>query len=56
MKNKLQTRNLFKRFRLRKMDLNRTIKRGEFAVIVDKLLDPFSSFNINFRGFIIEKD
>ncbi|HIF84022.1 MAG TPA: FAD-dependent oxidoreductase [Flavobacteriaceae bacterium] len=41
---------------LEKMDLNRTIKRGEFAVIVDKLLDPFSSFNINFRGFIIEKD
>ncbi len=29
---------------LEKMDLNRTIKRGEFAVIVDKLLDPFSSF------------
>jgi hypothetical protein len=41
---------------LEKMDLNRIIKRGEFAVIVDKLLDPFSSFNINFRGFIIEKD
>jgi hypothetical protein len=41
---------------LEKMDLNRIIKRGEIAVIVDKLLDPFSSFNINFRGFIIEKD
>ena len=34
-------------------DLNRVIKRGEFSVIIDKLLDPFSSFDIDFNGGII---
>ena len=36
-----------------KNDLNRVIKRGEFSVIIDKLLDPFSTFDIDFNGEII---
>ena len=38
---------------LDKNDLNRVIKRGEFSVIIDKLLDPFSNFDIDFNGEII---
>ena len=41
---------------LDKNDLNKTIKRGEFSVVIDKLLDPFSSFNIDFDGEIINND
>ena len=46
----------WKELSLEKKDLNRAIKRGEFSVIIDKLLDPFSTFNIDYSGEIITND
>jgi len=30
--------------------------RGEFAVMMDSFLDPFSSFDIDFNGKLINDD
>tara|TARA_B100001996_G_scaffold106413_1_gene80178 strand:- start:13486 stop:15336 length:1851 start_codon:yes stop_codon:yes gene_type:complete len=46
----------WKDFGLKEYDLNRIIKRGEFAVLIDKYLNPFSIFEVNFKGQIIKND
>ena len=46
----------WKDFGLKEYDLNRIIKRGEFAILIDKYLNPFSMFEVNFKGQIIKND
>ena len=43
-------------FGLKEYDSNRIIKRGEFAILIDKYLNPFSMFEVNFKGQIIKND
>ena len=37
-------------------DLKRNILRGEYAVMLDSFLDPFSSYDIDFNGKLINDD
>ncbi|MED5354550.1 MAG: FAD-dependent oxidoreductase [Bacteroidota bacterium] len=48
--------NKWNDFGLKEYDLNRIIKRGEFAILIDKILNPFSMFEVNFKGQIIKND
>ena len=44
---------LWKRHSLSDFSLERTITRGEFSVLVDKIIDPFSNVNVDYYGNII---
>ena len=35
------------------LNLNRNIKRGEFAVLIDQILDPFNNYHIDIKGELI---
>ena len=41
---------------LKDFNLKRIIKRGEFAILIDRYLNPFSKFKVNFKGEIIKYD
>ena len=56
---KLRFKDLEKKWNdlgLKEYNLNRIIKRGEFAILIDKYLNPFSMFEVNFKGQIIKND
>ncbi|MDB9976717.1 hypothetical protein OAD59_02640, partial [Flavobacteriaceae bacterium] len=38
---------------LSNFSLERTISRGEFSVLVDKMIDPFSNVNVDYYGNLI---
>ena len=44
---------VWKSYSLSNFSLERTITRGEFSVLVDKIIDPFSNVNVDYYGNII---
>ena len=44
---------VWKSYSLSNFSLERTISRGEFSVLVDKMIDPFSNVNIDYYGNLI---
>lgn len=44
---------LWKTFELQKLDLKRNILRGEMAILIDQLLDPFNRKQIDIKGHYI---
>lgn len=49
-------KNNLKEYGFEPFDMNRTIKRGEMALLLDKALDPFSTIEIDIHGSFMNKN
>lgn len=51
-----KAKNIFNEYKLENFNTQRDIKRGEFAVIVDKILDPFNKKAVDIYGHYETED
>ena len=53
--NQTEYYEVWKNLNLTDFNLQRTITRGEFSVLLDKIIDPFSKVDVNYYGNLIIK-
>ncbi len=53
--NQTEYYEVWKNLNLTNFNLQRTVTRGEFSVLLDKIIDPFSKVDINYYGNLIIK-
>ncbi|MDG1966569.1 MAG: FAD-dependent oxidoreductase, partial [Flavobacteriaceae bacterium] len=51
--NQINYYEVWKNLNLTDFDLERIIKRGEFSVLIDKIIDPFSKVDVDYYGNLI---
>ena len=53
--NQTEYYEVWKNLNLTNFNLQRTVTRGEFSVLLDKIIDPFSKVDVNYYGNLIIK-
>ena len=53
--NQTEYYEVWKNLNLTDFNLQRTVTRGEFSVLLDKIIDPFSKVDVNYYGNLIIK-
>ena len=56
LKKEKELKDYWKRLNLENFSKNRIIKRGEFAVLLDDIINPFLNVNVDFLGNLIPND
>ena len=56
LKTEKELKHYWKTLNLENFSKNRIIKRGEFAVVLDDIINPFLNVNVDFLGNLISND